>query len=119
MLRDDSEFGERILRDLQARRAARRILDVDDDAGAEGLKRAYKRASLKYHPDHNPGDGEARRRFLLAKCAYELLAKDEPCDFLLEQMEAIRDVPEDERYRLENAWGHFLWWREKFFDGPF
>ncbi len=118
MLRDDCEFGERILRDLQARRAACRVLDVDDDAGAEELKRAYRQASVKYHPDHNPGDEAARGKFLLAKCAYELLAKDVPCDLLLGQMECIREVPQDNRYRLDNAWGHFLWWCEKFFDGP-
>lgn len=119
MLRDDRDFGERILRDLQARRAARRILDVGENAGAEELKRAFRRASVKYYPDHNPGDEEARRKFLLARCAYELLAHDVPCDSLAEQVEIDRETPPDSRYRLDNAWGRFLWWRDKFFDGPF
>jgi len=30
MIKDDYEFGERITRDLQARRAARKILGVED-----------------------------------------------------------------------------------------
>lgn len=64
MLRDDDDFGERILRDLEARRAARRILEVQDGAEAETLRRAYRRASLKYHPDHRPGDAEAREVLL-------------------------------------------------------
>jgi hypothetical protein len=119
MLRDDSDFGERILRDLRSRRAACRILDVGENAGADELKRAYRRTSVKCHPDHNPGDKGARRKFLLAKCAYELLAHDVPCDLLTEQVEIDRAAPSDSRYRLDNAWGCFLWWREKFFDGPF
>jgi len=119
MLRDDKDFGERILRDLLARRAACRILDVGENAGAEELKRAFRRVPVKYHPDHNPGDEDAQRQFLLAKCAYELLAHDVPCDSLAEQMETDCEAPPDSRYRLDNAWGRFLWWREKFFDESF
>ena len=115
MLRDDDDFGERILRDLEARRAARRILEVQDGADAETLKRAYRRASLKYHPDRHPGDAEAQRMFVLAKGAYELLAEDKPCPMLLESTASGGDAPDDEDYQLDSSWGHFLWWREKFF----
>ena len=117
MLRNDDDFGERILRDLEARRTARRILEVPDGADAETLRRAYRRASLKYHPDHHPGDVEAQRRFILATGAYRLLAEDEPCPMLLESTTS-GEVPDDEHYRLDSSWGHFLWWREKFFGGP-
>ena len=54
MMKDDYEFGERTTRDLQARRAARKILGVEEGMTKEALKKAYRRASLKYHPDHNP-----------------------------------------------------------------
>lgn len=53
---------------------------------------------------------------LLVKCAYELLAEDKPCLELLEKINTWKGVPEDEKYKLDNPWGHFLWWREKFFD---
>jgi hypothetical protein len=116
MKRDDYEFGERITRDLQARRAAHKILGIQEDAGKEELKKAYRRASLKYHPDHNPDDSDAHKKFLLVKCAYELLTEDKPCEMLLEEIKSWEGVPEDDKYKLDNPWGHFLWWREKFFD---
>ena len=114
-MKDDPNFMERISLDLAARKAAARILDVADDANAEDLKRAYRFAALQYHPDHNENTAEANRRFALIKCAYELLAFDKPCDALLTEMDAWRTAPEDDKYRLDNPWGHFCWWREKFF----
>lgn len=106
---------KRLIFDLKARRAACTILSVSEGEGKEAIKKAYRRASLEYHPDHNPDDRDAHKRFLQVKCAYELLAKDKPCDMLLDEIESWPGVPEDERYELDNLWGHFLWWREKFF----
>ena len=115
-MKDDYEFGERITRDLQARRAARKILGVREDADKKAVKKAYRRVSLRYHPDHNPNDIDADKKFVLVKCAYELLAEDKPCDMLLKEIKSWLGVPEDGKYKLDNLWGHFLWWREKFFD---
>jgi len=86
MIKHDYEFGEKIARDLQARRAAYRILDVEEDASKETLKKAYRQASLKYHPDHNPNDKDAEKKFTLINCAYELLTEDKPCPRLLEEI---------------------------------
>ena len=116
MKRNDYEFGERIIRDLESRRAAREILGIADDVSKNDLKKAYRRAAMKYHPDHNPNDSDAHKKFVLVKCAYELLAEDKPCDMLLEEIKSWSAVPEDSKYALDNLWGHFLWWREKFFD---
>jgi hypothetical protein len=115
MIKDDYEFGERITRDLQARRAACKILGVEEDATKEALKKAYRQAALKYHPDHNPNNNDTDKKFVLVKCAYELLAEDKPCKMLLEKINSWSGVPEDDEYKLDNPWGHFLWWREKFF----
>jgi hypothetical protein len=114
-MRDDPDFMRRINLDLAARKAACRILDVTEDADPEQLKRAYRNAAIQYHPDHNGGTPEANRMFALIKCAYELLAFDRPCDTLLVEMDGWQDAPEDDKYRLDNPWGHFCWWREKFF----
>jgi Golgi nucleoside diphosphatase len=119
MHRGDYDFGQRVLRDLEARRVARRLLEVAEGADAKTLKRAYRRASLRYHPDRNPGDAGAARMFVLAKGAYELLAEDKPCPMLLESTETAGPAPEDEEYELYSSWGHFLWWRKKFFGGPY
>jgi hypothetical protein len=116
MIKHDYEFGERIARDLQARRAACKILEVEENASKETLKKAYRRASLKYHPDHNPNDKDAEKKFMLVNCAYELLTEDKPCPRLLEEISLWPGVPEDDKYKLDNPWGHFMWWREKFFD---
>jgi hypothetical protein len=114
-MKDEFEFMERISRDLEARKAACKILQVQDDASKEQLKKAYRRASMKYHPDHNQHDPDANKKFALVKCAYELLTEDKPCPELLEEINTWEGVPEDNKYKLDNPWGHFLWWREKFF----
>ena len=116
MKRDDADFMERITLDLQTRHAACKILEVAESVSKKELKKAYRRASLKYHPDHNQEDPDANKKFILIKCAYELLAEDKPCQVLLEEIESWPGVPEDDKYRLDNPWGHFLWWRGIFFD---
>jgi len=116
MKMDDFDFVETIIFDLKIRHAASQILEVGEGAGQTELKKAYRRASLRYHPDHNQGDSDANKEFILVKCAYELLAEDKPCPALLEEINDWPGVPDDDKYRLDNQWGHFLWWRDKFFD---
>ena len=115
MKRDDAEFGERIIHDLRARRMACKILDVKDMANKEELKKAYRRTAMEFHPDKNLDDPDANKKFALIKCAYELLSEDKPCPELLKEINSWPGVPEDDKYKLDNPWGHFLWWREKFF----
>jgi hypothetical protein len=114
-MKDDFEFMERINRDLEARKAACKILQVQEDASKEQLKKAYRRTAMNYHPDRNKDDPDANKKFALVKCAYKLLAEDKPCPELLEEINTWEGVPEDSKYNLGNPWGHFLWWREKFF----
>lgn len=115
MKRDDYCCLEKIMLDLQAHHAACKILEVGENADQSELKKAYRRASLRYHPDHNQNDPNADKKFILIKCAYELLAEDKPCPQLLEEIYTWPGVAEDGKYNLDNPWGHFLWWREKFF----
>ena len=115
-MKDDFEFMERINRDLEARKAACKILQVQEDASKEQLKKAYRRTAMNYHPDRNKDDPDANKKFALVKCAYELLAEDKPCPELLGEINAWKGISEDDKYKLDNPWGHFLWWREKFFE---
>jgi len=114
-MKEDFEFMERISLDLEARKAACKILEVEENASKEQLKKAYRRVAMKFHPDKNLHDSDANKKFMLVKCAYELLAEDKPCPELLKEINSWPGVPEDNKYRLDNPWGHFLWWREKFF----
>ncbi|MCK4627986.1 MAG: DnaJ domain-containing protein [Sedimentisphaerales bacterium] len=115
MKRDDWEFAERIDRDLEARRIACKVLGIEETAGQEEIKKAYRQKAMSLHPDKNPNNPDASRKFAIVKCAYELLAENKPCPALLEEINSWPGVPDDDKYRLDNPWGHFLWWREKFF----
>ncbi len=51
------------------------VLGVGRNAGAEDIKRAYRRRALKYHPDNYKGDkAEAEQRFKELAEAYEVLS---------------------------------------------
>ena len=115
MERDDTEFMERITLDLETRRMACKILGVDEMSDKKQLKKAYRRIAMKFHPDKNLNDPDANKKFVLIKCAYKLLAEDKPCPDLLKRINSWPGVSEDNKYRLDNPWGHFLWWRERFF----
>ena len=49
------------------------ILGLQREASLIDVKRAYKRLARRYHPDINPGDGEAEAFFRQATEAYETL----------------------------------------------
>ncbi len=50
------------------------ILGIDRSASQDELKRAYRKMALQYHPDRNPDDAEAERKFKEAAEAYEVLS---------------------------------------------
>ncbi len=47
-----------------------RVLGVTRDADAATVKQAYRALAMRYHPDRNPGDAEARTRFDEVNRAY-------------------------------------------------
>jgi molecular chaperone DnaJ len=53
------------------------VLGVARDAAPDDIKKAYRQLALKYHPDRNPGDEEAPKRFKEAAEAYEILSDSE------------------------------------------
>lgn len=53
------------------------LLGVSRDIGAEELKKAYRKAALRYHPDRNPGDKAAEEKFKELSEAYQVLSDPE------------------------------------------
>ena len=50
------------------------VLGVDKNADDAALKKAYRNLAKKYHPDVNPGDSEAEKKFKEASEAYAVLS---------------------------------------------
>ena len=53
------------------------LLGVSRDIGAEELKKTYRKAALRYHPDRNPGDKAAEEKFKDLSEAYQVLSDPE------------------------------------------
>jgi DnaJ homolog subfamily B member 11 len=53
------------------------VLGIPEDAEPPAIKRAYRKLSLKYHPDKNQGNEEAAARFAQINEAYDILSNDE------------------------------------------
>ena len=54
-----------------------KILELDKNAKDEAIKKAYRKLARKYHPDLNPGDKEATKKFQQINEANEVLGDTE------------------------------------------
>ena len=53
------------------------VLGVEKTADEAAIKKAYRVLAKKYHPDVNPGDAEAEKKFKEASEAYAVLSDPE------------------------------------------
>ncbi len=53
------------------------VLGIDKNADDATIKKAYRTLAKKYHPDMNPGDAEAEKKFKEASEAYAILSDPE------------------------------------------
>jgi molecular chaperone DnaJ len=53
------------------------VLGISKNASEAELKKAYRRAAQKFHPDRNPDDEEAEHKFKECKEAYEILSNSQ------------------------------------------
>ena len=53
------------------------VLGVSRDSDADGLKKAYRKLAMQYHPDRNPENEKAEANFKEVNEAYEILKDDD------------------------------------------
>ncbi len=54
-----------------------KVLDVERTASSEEISKAYRKLARKFHPDHNPDDKNAKKRFQEVQQAYDCLNDSE------------------------------------------
>ena len=52
------------------------IIGVDKSASENDIKKSYRKIAMKYHPDKNPEDKEAEKKFKEAAEAYAVLSDE-------------------------------------------
>jgi len=57
-----------------AKRDYYEVLGVPRNAGADEIKKAYRKVAMEFHPDRNPGDKSSEEKFKEAAEAYEVLS---------------------------------------------
>src|SRR5207237_7904732 len=58
---------------MSTKRCYYETLEVDRSADDAGLKAAFRKLAMKWHPDRNPGDASSEVRFKEINEAYEVL----------------------------------------------
>jgi len=110
----DEDWQAEVQLNQRREKNARRILGVSDSADMDEIKRVWRKKSFACHPDRNPGDADSARQFILLNCAYRFFLEGSSCEEL-DKGELNEDQFAEGKYRRDNLWGYFAWWRETYF----
>jgi len=90
------------------------VLGVAPDAEDDVIKRAYRKLSLKYHPDKNTGNPKAKKSFEAVASAYEVLSDENARALYDGELDAERGGESDADFYRRNkdvtnveGFGHF------------
>lgn len=93
-----------------------KVLGVDKSAKSEDIKKAYRKLARKHHPDLNPNDKEAQKKFQQLNEANEVLSDPEKRKKYdqygkdwqhAEQFEQARQSRQDQQGQWEQSFGDF------------
>ena len=74
-----------------------KVLGVDEEAEAKDIKRAYRKLSIKYHPDKNRGKDDVVALFNEVRAAYEVLSDpDKKILFDTGGMKAVKEAEKED-----------------------
>jgi len=97
------------------------LLGVERGATAEEIKRAYRKAVFRYHPDRNPGDSEAADKFKQVLDGYEILSDKKKRSVYdevtrpAENEEAVEEEsPEAESGKFDDSFGQHFQFNQRY-----
>jgi DnaJ-class molecular chaperone len=112
---DDKDYLKLLKEKIRLRKLAFKILELPEGSGIKLIKKAYIRLAMKYHPDKKPEDKELEKQFKNIQNAYEFLISDKNRGRIkLEGDMENKAKVKTTKYNLDNEWGYYLWWKDKF-----
>lgn len=84
-----------------------KILGVDKNASEEDIKKAYRKLARKYHPDVNPSDKEAHKKFQEINEANEVLSDPEKRKKYNQYGKDWKHAEQFEQARQQGGYGNF------------
>lgn len=79
------------------------LLEVSPGATLDEVKASYRKLAFKYHPDLNPGDARAARRFTRLNEAYVLLKKNLETSSADQRRYSAETIREEEEARVRRG----------------